>query len=169
MRWSRTLKGNMSRQVLEIESVMQQLIAEHRKLMACIESHHKAMKVMDLKTMEDAGNAQEACRLRIATLETRRRALVQGVMKTMRAEGQPTITRLAELFPQRREILLNLRSELLGWVEQIQQRSNIGGKVAGAVLGHLNTVVRLLAGGVEKTGIMGKQRVRVTRPAWGWW
>jgi hypothetical protein len=152
----------MSRQVLEIEAVMQQLIAEHGKLLACMETHQKAMKSLDLKLMEDAGNAQEACRLRIATLETRRRAMVQAVMRTMRVDGQPTLTRLAELFPNRRDALLKLRSELLAWVEQIQQRTNIGGKVAGAVLGHLNTVVRVLAGAVEQAGVYGKHGLPVS-------
>ena len=152
----------MSRQVQEIEGLLAGLVTEHRKLLACIEAHHLAMKAMDLKAMESAGIAQEASRLRIATLETRRRALVQMVMRSMRAEGQPTVTRLAELFPQRRDVLLKLRGELVSIAEQIQQRTHIGSRVAGAVLGHLNTVVRLLAGAVEQAGIYSKHGLPVS-------
>jgi len=153
----------MSRQIQEIEGLMQQLIAEHRKLIASMDAHQKAMKTMDLKLMEGTGSAQEASRLRIATLETRRRALVQQVIRSMRiADNQPTISKLADLFPQRRDALLALRNELLSHVKEVQQRTTISGKIAGAVLGHLNTVVRLVAGAVEQAGIYGKHGLPVT-------
>jgi hypothetical protein len=41
----------------------------------------------------------------------------------------------------------------------IASRTKVSGKVAGAVLGHLNTVVRLLAGAVERAGVYTKDGI----------
>jgi hypothetical protein len=54
---------------------------------------------------------------------------------------------------------MKLRDELKAAIQSVQKRSNIAGKVASAVLGHLNTVVRLLAGAVEKAGLYTKQGI----------
>src|SRR4051794_38423195 len=102
----------MSRQVIDIEGLMQQLIQEHRKLLKFIHAHHEAMKKLDLKAMEQAQREQEELRLRIGGMESRRRAMACGVMRQMKAAGEPTVQRLAELFPARRESLLKLRTEL---------------------------------------------------------
>ena len=56
-------------------------------------------------------------------------------------------------------MLLKLRDELKKTIEQIQTRTHIAGRFAGAVLGHLNTVVRLIAGAVERAGIYTKNGV----------
>jgi hypothetical protein len=44
-------------------------------------------------------------------------------------------------------------------LEQLAARNKISGKVATAVLGHLNTVVRLLAGAVERAGLYTKNGI----------
>jgi hypothetical protein len=146
----------MSRQVMDIEGLMQQLIGEHRKLLKLVQAHHSAMKTLDLKAMEQAQREQEDLRLRIGGLESRRRALAIGVMRQMKASGEPTVIRLAELFPARRESLLKLRTELREAVEAVMSNTHVAGKVAGSVLGHLNTVVRLLAGAIEQAGVYTK-------------
>ena len=118
------------------------------------------MKAFDLKALDEARNQQEASRLRVATLENKRRAVVLLIAKILRMDGQNlTITRLAELQPARREALLKLRDELRGLAAKIGARTHVAGRLASAVLGHLNTVVRLLAGAVEKTGVYTKQGV----------
>jgi hypothetical protein len=43
--------------------------------------------------------------------------------------------------------------------EKVRAHCYISGRVANAVLGHLNTVVRLLAGAVEKAGLYNKRGV----------
>ena len=149
----------MQRQLAELESALQLLVAEHRKLLGFVDAQHAAMRAMDLVALDVAVNGQEACRLRIATLEAKRRGVVQLLTRGMKVEGPVTVTKLATLYPQRGEVLLKLRDELKAVATTISTRTKVAGKVAGAVLGHLNTVVRLLAGAVERAGVYTKQGV----------
>ena len=86
----------MSRQVMDIEAIMQQLIVEHRKLQRFVEAHQKAMKSLDLPAMEKSQREQEESRLRISGMENRRRALAIGVMIT--CLGWRTIGPQVQLF-----------------------------------------------------------------------
>jgi len=146
----------MSRLIFDLESVLQQLIVEHRKMLKHLDVHQTAMKTLALDAMDVAANQQEASRLRIVTLENTRRLIVQQIAQQNKLSGEMTMTRLASLFPQRGAALLKLRDELKKTINQIQTRTHIAGKLAGAVLGHLNTVVRLIAGAVERAGIYTK-------------
>jgi hypothetical protein len=143
----------MSRQVSDLTAVLAQLIAEHRKLLAQLEIQHTAMKKLDLKAMDDAIHQQEAIRLRIAGIEARRRLAMQQINASTRQTGDITLKRLAELLPPHAPQLLALRQELLELIEKIRQRTYLASKLSGAVLGHLNTVVRLMARAVERAGI----------------
>jgi hypothetical protein len=159
---------SMSRLLPELENVLQLLAAEHRRLLAQLETQQAAMKAFDLKALDDSRNQQEASRLRAATLENKRRALVLLIARTLRVEANGlTITRLAELQPAHAKSLLKLRDELKGLAAQITARTHVAGRLASAVLGHLNTVVRLLAGAVEKTGVYTKQGVPRVSPRIG--
>jgi|SRR5688572_13510844 len=149
----------MSRQVTDLEAVLQQLIDEHRRLLAHVDAQQAAMKAFDLKAMDAAMGQQEASRLRIAGLEAKRRLLVQQLARAVKVDGNVTITKLAALYPARGIPLSKLRDELKTVIAQVASRTNVVGKLAGAVLGHLNTVVRLLAGAVEKAGVYTKHGV----------
>ena len=150
----------MSRFLPEIENVLQLLVDEHRRLLAHVEAHQAAMRSFDLAALDAARNQQEASRLRVAALETRRRGVVLQIAKGLRLEGQNvTISQLADLHPQHRVPLLALRTELKDLAARITARTHVSGRLASAVLGHLNTVVRLLAGAVEKSGLYTKQGV----------
>jgi hypothetical protein len=154
----------MSRLVSDLEAALGGLVAEHRKLLEQVRAHEAALRAFDLKGMEMAAAQQEATRLRITTWENRRRAVVSQLAKALRLEPNVTLARLAALHPLRRDALLNLRDELKGLAEQIAGRTKVSGRIAAAVLGHLNTAVRLLAGAVEKAGVYTKQGVpQVTR------
>ena len=149
----------MSRQLVEMESILQRLIDEHRKLLSHVDAQQSAMKAFDLKAMDAAVHLQEAARLRIASLETQRRVAIRQIARVLKFNGDLTIQKLAELVPPRGPTLLNLRDDLKSLVAQIMARNHVAGKLAGAVLGHLNTVVRLLAGAVEQAGIYTKHGV----------
>jgi FlgN protein len=149
----------MSRPLLELEAILQQLVVEHGRLLASVQKHEAAMKAFDLKSMDDAGQAQEASRLRIAMLEQRRGNAVLQLTKGMNLKGDVNLRSLARLFPARADALMKLRAELKQAVEQIQARTHVTGKLAAAVLGHLNVVVRLVAGVVEKAGLYTKNGV----------
>jgi len=149
----------MSRQISELEAVLRQLIQEHTRLLAHATTYGAAMQAFDLRAMDDAGREQEASRLRLTMLDQRRRTIVQQIGKAMNIKGELTVTKIAAMNPENAMALLELRKQLKELVEQVAARNKISGKVAGAVLGHLNTVVRLLAGAVERAGLYTKNGV----------
>jgi hypothetical protein len=149
----------MQRQLAELESVLTMLVAEHRKLLTFTDAQQAAMRSVDLAALDAAVNGQEACRLRITTLEVRRRGLAVQLTKGQRVEQPVTLTKLADLYPQRRQSLFKLRDELRDVASTISNRTKVSSRLAGAVLGHLNTVVRLLAGAVERAGVYTKAGV----------
>jgi hypothetical protein len=146
----------MSRQLTDLESLLKLMIAEHRKLLEQVEAQHVAMRAMRVTEIEDIVGRQESTRLRIATLDSRRRAIAVQLGRMMRTDGEPTIAQLAKGFPQRSADLLKLRGELRELVAQVGAKSTIASRLAGAVLGHLNTAVRLIAGAVEQAGVYTK-------------
>jgi hypothetical protein len=149
----------MSRFLPELENVLRSLADEHRRLLAHVEAQQAAMKAFDLRAMDDARNQQEASRLRVAALETKRRAIVAHMAKALNLQGKVTLSQVADLHPQRRDALLALRGEIKQLATTIAARSHVAGRLASSVLGHLNTVVRLLAGAVEKAGLYTKHGV----------
>jgi hypothetical protein len=149
----------LSRQLSELEALLRQLAGEHRKLIKHVEAHQAAMRVMDLKAMDAAANQQEASRLRIATAENKRRMLVSVMARSLGIQGDPTVSKIADCFPQNRVQLLMLRDDLRTAIMEVAANTNVTGKLAGAVLGHLNTVVRMLAGAVQQAGIYTKNGV----------
>jgi flagellar biosynthesis/type III secretory pathway chaperone len=149
----------MSRQISELETILQQMIAEHRKLLGLLDTQQAAMKICDLKKMDEMSVTQEACRLRIAGLEQRRKIVVAMIGKELRLAGDVTLRVIAAAYPPRADALTKLRTELKDVAEKVRTHCYISGRVANAVLGHLNTVVRLLAGAVEKAGLYNKRGV----------
>lgn len=145
--------------ISELEALLNELIAEHQRLLKHLVSHQAAMKAFDLRQMDALAKSQEASRLRIATLETKRRLTATHLGRALGLAMAPTMADLARLHPQRAAPLLRQRDTLKELMTQVAARARICGKVAGAVLGHLNTVVRLLAGAVEKAGLYTKHGV----------
>jgi hypothetical protein len=149
----------MSRQLLDLEVVLQQLIDEHRKLLAQVEQQYDAVRFYKPKEMKDIAVLQESTRLRVLKLDGQRRLLTQQLAKLYKVEGDLTITKLMEMFPARAANLNKLRTELRSLMMQIKTKTHIAGRVAVSVLGHLNTIVRLLAGAVERAGVYTKYGV----------
>src|SRR5438105_4287206 len=142
----------MSRQLAELEHVLGMMVAEHRKLLEQVDAQHQAMRTMQAEQMQNITALQESTRLRIATLDVKRRALAVQIGKLIRlpGTGEPTLAQLSQAFPARAIPLRHLRDELRALVMAIQSRTTVGARLAGAVLGHLNTAVRLIAGAVQQ-------------------
>ncbi len=147
----------MSQPILELESLLTNLVIEHRRMLGYTQSQQEAMQRFDLKGMDQAQQQQEASRLRIAGLENRRRMLVIQMARACGMATPPTLTVLAQLNPQRAAALLKLRDDLKQTACDIQRRTHVVSRLAGAVMGHLNTAVRLLAGAVEQAGVYTRQ------------
>jgi hypothetical protein len=148
----------MSRQLADLETALTQLLAEHKNLLTGVERQQAAMRKLDVEGLEQATAAQEAARLRIAAIDTRRKLLLGQIAKLLRVdEKQLTLARLADLHPARKPQLLAIRNELKDVVAKTQARTKVANRVSAAILGHLNTVVRIVAGAVEKANVYTKQ------------
>jgi hypothetical protein len=149
----------MSRHISDLQAILMQMAAEHRKLLDQLEAQHAAMKKFDLVAIADWITRSESTRLRINDLESRRRNLMRQITLTLKLPQEPRLARLAEMFPPQAEGLLKVRAELRDLATRISRRSQGSSRLATAVLGHLNTVVRLLAGAVERSGLYSKQGI----------
>jgi hypothetical protein len=150
----------MSRQLSELLNICAQITAEQKKLLQQMESQHTAMKTLDIPTMEGLITAQEDTRLRLTMFDNRRKILAKQIASAMKLTSEPTLTKLSEIFPAQAGAILRTRDELRDVIERIQSRSQMSSKLSAAVLGHLNTVGRLIAGAMRRAGIYTKQGVR---------
>ena len=67
-----------------------------------------------------------------------------------------TLAQIAAAHPQAGPKLLGQRDELKKLIKQISDRTHVAGRLASAVLGHLNTAMRLFAGAVGQSGTYTK-------------
>ena len=146
----------MNRSPSELENVLRQMIAEHRALLRDLEKHQVAIRSLDLAGMDQSAATQEGARSRIAMLENKRRLLVQMEARNLRLPVNATLLQIAEADAARRNSLLNLRTELRSLAEEIGQKTHIASRVTGAILGHLNTAVRLISSTVQQAGTYTK-------------
>jgi hypothetical protein len=146
----------MSRALSELEAVLRQIHAAHRKLLEQLDGQQAGMKTMNLKAMAESAAQQELLRARLMSMDAQRRALAAQLAREMRIEGEVTLSKLAKLNPAQASSLLQLRRDLRETIEAIRLRTKIGSRLAGAVLGHLNTVMRLFAAAVQKGSVYTK-------------
>lgn len=147
----------MNPSTADLQNLLQLLIAEHEKLLVQLDVQQAAMKTLDLKQLDDCARQQDGLRHRIATLETRRRQIVTHLARMLRIDGPPTLAGIADKLPQDRARLLALRDRLRALVSKASNRATVTSRVANALVGHLNTAVRLLAGAVAQAGVYTKQ------------
>jgi hypothetical protein len=141
------------RPILDLEAVLEQLLDQHRKLLAQINAHHAAMTKLDLPAMEQTRTQQHAARSRILVLEKQRIGLNAQIARMNKSQVELKLAQLAELYPARKSQLLRLRGELKSVVAEAARRNFISSKLSAAVLGHLNTAVRILARAVGDVGV----------------
>ena len=150
----------MSRPPSDLEpllAALRGLVEEHQRLLDLVRRHEAAVRAMDLSGMETLAAQQEASRVRISQLDARRRNAVALIARATRATGEMTLPRIASLYPTHRMGLMKLRDDLKSLALEVQSRTRIAGRIAGALLGHLNTAMRLVAGAVERAGTYTKQ------------
>ena len=138
--------------VAELEELLVQLTAEHRKLAVTVESHAKAMRQLDLKAMDKTRRQQEASRSRVNGLEGRRRHVVRQLARLHGLSGEPKVPVLADLYPARRAGLLAARQGLRDAIAHVGDGSRVATGLARSVLGHLNAAVRAFARAVDRPG-----------------
>ena len=149
--------------IAELEKVLGQLVAEHATLLTRFQEHAAAMPALRLGDLAAAGQAIEASRTRIVFLESRRKLAIAQVVRLHKVSPTASLAELAELSPPHRLALLKHREQLRALVAQIARRGTISAKVAGAMLGHLNSAVRLIAGAVQQANVYTRHGTPGTR------
>lgn len=139
--------------IAQLEQTMQSQIADHRALLVAVSQQRDAMKALDLGAMDEASRRQQQIRQRLTVMEARRRMLTEQLARSLRLAGVPTVSAIAASLPAHSGKLVALRDELRGLIEQIRVDTQIATRVAGAVMGHLNTVVRLIGSAVQHAGV----------------
>jgi hypothetical protein len=147
----------LSQAIAELEKLLGQLVTEHGQLLKCVDAHGVAMRSLRTEDLIAAGSEIEKCRTRILFLEARRRMALQQITRLHKVPPTASLGEIADLVPQYKLSLLKLREQLRQLTGQIGRKTKISGAVAGALLGHLNTAVRLIAGAVQQANVYTKQ------------
>ncbi|HEX8915997.1 MAG TPA: flagellar export chaperone FlgN [Humisphaera sp.] len=133
------------------------LADDHRRLLDLVGRHEAAIRTIDAAQVDLLNREQEAVRTRILHAEARRRLVAAAAARAAKLPPDATLSRLAAAVPSHRLQLLALRDDLRTLAQEVRQRTAVTAKIAQAMLGHLNTAVRLLASAVERGGTYTKQ------------
>jgi hypothetical protein len=147
----------MSKSLTELEAVLRQMLIEQRRLLAQLDLQQAAMKKFDVKGMTSSAHQQEASRTRLQSLDAQRRTLATRLAAELRTPGEVTLAGLANLNPPRAAALLQLRRDMRETIDAIRERTSVSSRLAAAVIGHLNTTLRIFAGALQKAGLYTKQ------------
>lgn len=148
----------MSATLDELERLLNLLINEQKRQAELLTQQKTAMSSLNADETVRIANEQEQARTRLAAIETRRKALSLQAVRELRINlppnTAPTLAQIAAAVPDvtRRNRLLAARQELRKLAEQVSAASHVTGRLAGAMLGHLNTAMRLLAGAMRDAG-----------------
>lgn len=147
----------MSAPIAELEKLLAQIVAEHRTLLDGLHLHVEAMKAFKIDNVSIATDAVEASRVRIVMFESRRKVLLQQIARTYKLPVTATLRQIADIAPEHRVSLLKHREALQQITDEIARKTTVSSRVAGALLGHLNTVVRIVAGAMQQRTTYTKQ------------
>ncbi|MBC7783354.1 MAG: flagellar export chaperone FlgN [Burkholderiales bacterium] len=147
----------MSAPIAELEKLLTRMLAEHRLLLVALEAHQSAMKTFRIDDLAEAAEAVEASRTQLVLHEARRRIVIQQIVRLHKIAPNASLAEIADASPPHRVNLLKIRDELRMITAQITRKTSVSAKVAGTLLGHLNTVVRLIAGAVQQAAVYTKQ------------
>jgi FlgN protein len=136
----------------ELEQTLEQLIIAHTDLAQTLSIHTKAMSAMNLPEMERMASVCQRQRQNLAVLENRRMQLMQPLVRHLQLPAKATLRELAEAVPARKAQLLALRERLAHAVQSVHTSGVVASRISGAVVGHLNTALRLLSIAVKQGG-----------------
>ena len=128
----------------DLETLLKEQTTAYRDLAGLLDEGRAAMSDLRLGDLTKLTERQLNHRDRLVALERRRVALTRRLAGPGKNAAELTVAKLAERYPQRRKVLLALRDQLKAATRDAQHRSKLAGGVAGGVLGHLSTAVRLI-------------------------
>jgi hypothetical protein len=125
---------------------MSQLVVEYTRLTATAERYQLAMRALDTAAMDALQHEQEKLRMRLAQMEIRRRTALNGIARFYKLDHLPTLTEIAGLDAGRSGEIRRFQKELREITGRLQRHTTVSQRLAGALLGHLNSAVKLFAG-----------------------
>lgn len=143
----------------QLEICLRQLIDDHKLLLSAVDAHEAALRSCNVDRIERAAREQDLARQRLANTDSRRRVLMHQIARQHRGPtpAPTTLTRLAELFPERTSSLTQLKTELASLIHAVQSKTALLARVAQSVLGHVNATLRLVAHAAAGPGTYTKQ------------
>ena len=143
----------MSPTIVELEKLLALLVTEHRALSAAADVYQAALRTFDLEQINAGADAVETSRAKIVMFENRRRHQTLLVARTHKLASDETITQIADAVPAHRINLLKHRDALRTLTAEIAAKNSVSAKVAAAMMGHLNSVVRMVSGAVRQAAV----------------
>lgn len=129
----------------QLELVLKQLVHQYQELLASVSAHEAALRTCDLEQIERSTREQDVLRQKIAQVESRRRMIIHQIARQHRNTKPPTLTQLAELYPDRKSFLMQVRNDLTALAMKVQEKTQLISRIAQSVLGHVNATLRLVA------------------------
>ena len=136
----------MPPQLAQLARALSDLTAAHRDLAAALDAQHDAMRRLDTEAMNGLARRQESIHRRILRLEQERRKLVAALARAARLPPDASLAQIAAAHPEHADALMALRAELRARTTDAAAKTRTCARVAGSVLAHLNSSLRLLTG-----------------------
>jgi hypothetical protein len=140
----------------QLELILKQLVHGYRLLLEAVNAHETALRSRDIEQIERATAEQDQLRQKIAAIETKRRMLTHQLARQLKLAKPPTLAQLAEAFPEKKALLLQMRTDLASIAATIQTKTQLISRIAQSVLGHVSATLRLVANATHGPGVYTK-------------
>ena len=137
----------------QLELILKQLVHQHRILLDAITAHEAALRSCDLAQIERSSIEQDIARQKLSAIETKRRMLTHQLGRQHKAVKPPTLAQIAELYPDRRAFLMQIRTDLASIAGAVHTKSQLLSRIAQSVLGHVSATLRLVAHATSGPGV----------------
>lgn len=147
----------MSRSISDLINVLKTILRDYARMADLVQQQQTAMRALDQSAMERLHADQDRLRIQLSQLENRRKNSLSAVARAYKLSVMPTLAQVADLEPAHRQEILQLRDDLQRVTQELANRWLMVLRLAGALLGHLNSAVKLLAGATQQAGTYTRQ------------
>jgi len=151
----------MSNWISELEQVLRELLQAHHAWLVSMNDYERVLRAFDAPEIERASKKQQQQLAVIQQLEKRRQFALQQLAKQHKSVQSPTFEQLAQNYPQRKLILLQMRQELRDVLERVKKKNAGAQRVTTAALGNLNTALRVIGAAAGNAGTYDRKGASV--------
>lgn len=144
----------MDKLVLELLTLLRELLASHQRLLQIALMRQEAMRAFDVRRLTDLLEREKMEMQRLETVEKLRRILVEQMKLLMGRQTPATISEIAKRVAEpQRSTLLGLAAQIKATVEQLDRNNRINAKVSEAVVKGLSKVLKIVTGMAQHAGL----------------